>query len=175
MWKSPGWALGVLVLVAAGGVMGGRPLAAGSPVAAKPPAIKVNTVGQSPVPITWAQGRATFPSRARIPGWLPPGVAHRSLYYDGDDTLDAYWMGPQYKWSLDVTEYPGTELDVVAPNQTSGTVGGIRALIATWYSTPGGAYLTNIAFALDGNTYDVNGINLSLAVTMHVAISLIHP
>jgi len=180
MWKSPGWALGVLVLVAAGAlVSGGHPgtgsrVTAGT-VAAKPPVIKVSAVGNSPVPITWAQARATFPTMTREPGWLPPGVAHHSLYYDGHDTVDAYWMGPQYKWTLDVTEYTGTQIDIVSPNQTSGTVGGIPALIADWYATPGGAYITNIAFALDGNTYNVNGINLSLAVAEHVAVSLIHP
>ncbi len=179
MRKSRGWALGVLALVAAGALVGGGPPGTGSRVtaggAAKPPVVKLSAVGNSPVPITWAQARAAFPRMARWPGWLPPGVAHSSVWDDRNGAIDAYWMGPHYKWTLDVTEYPGTELDIVAPHQTSGTVGGTPALIADWYATPGGAYITNIAFALDGNTYDVNGINLSLAVAEHVAVSLIHP
>ena len=83
-------------------------------------------------------------------------------------------MGPQYQWTLDITYNTGTETDNVAPNQTPGTIGGIPAMIATWYATPGGAYLTNVSFQWDGNTYDVNGINISLAVAEHVAVSLIH-
>ncbi len=177
-WR--GWALGALGVVAAGVIaVGWHPWrvsgVASAHAPAKPPAIKVSAAGHSPVPITWAQARATFPTMVRRPGWLPPGVAHRSLWYDGHDTVDAYWMGPKYKWTLDVTEYPGTQLDIVTPHPTHGTVGGTPALIAHWHATPGGALITNIAFALDGNTYDVNGINISLAVAEHVAVSLIHP
>ena len=180
MTKSRVWALGVLGLAAAGVVVGGwhpwqMSRVASGPATAKHPAIKLSAAGNSPVPITWAQARATFPTMARWPGWLPPGVAHSSVWYDGHGTVDAYWMGPQYQWTLDVTEYTGTEIDIVSPNQTSGTIGGVPAMIATWYATPGGAYLTNVSFQWDGNTYNVNGINLSLAVAEHVAVSLIHP
>ena len=180
MRKSRGWALRVLaalglLALAAGGTVGGGHPGTGSRVSAKPPVIKVSAVGNAPVPITWAQARATFPTMARWPGWLPPGVAHSSVWYDGHGAVDAYWMGPQYQWTLDVTEYTGTEIDIVSPNQTAGTVGGTPALIADWYATPGGAYLTNVSFQWDGNTYNVNGINLSLAVAEHVAVSLIHP
>ncbi len=182
MSESRGWALGALVLVAAGFIAGGwhpwrvSGLASGH-ATAKPPAIKVSAAGHSPVPITWAKAQAEFPTLARVPGWLPAGVTHSSLWYDGHGAVDAYWMGPQYKWTLDVTEYPGTNyyLNVSAPHQTQGTIGGIPAMLAEWHATPGGANLTNIAFALDGNTYDVNGINISLAAAEHVAVSLIHP
>ena len=176
MRKSPGWALGVLAL-AAGGLIGGGHPGTGSRSAVKPPVIKLSAAGNGPVPITWAQARATFPTMVRRPGWLPPGVAHSSLWYDGHGAVDAYWMGPQYQWTLDVTEYPGTDyyLNVSAPHQIHGTIGGIPAVLADWYATPGGAYITNIAFGLDGDTYDVNGINISLAVAKHVAVSLIQP
>ncbi len=180
MTKSRVWALGVLGLAAAAGVVAGGwhpwqiSRVASGPATAKHPAIKVSAVGNSPVPITWAEAQAKFPTLARVPEWLPPGVAHSSLWYDGHGAVDAYWMGPQYKWTLDVTEYTGTETDIVSPNQTSGTIGGVPAMIATWYATPGGAYLTNVSFQWDGNTYDVNGINISLAVAEHVAVSLIH-
>ena len=179
MTTSRVWALGVLGLAAAGVVVGGwhpwqMSRVASGPATAKHPAIKVSAVGNSPVPITWAEAQAKFPTLARVPEWVPPGVAHSSLWYDGHGAVDAYWMGPQYKWTLDVTEYTGTETDIVSPNQTSGTIGGVPAMIATWYATPGGAYLTNVSFQWDGNTYDVNGINISLAVAEHVAVSLIH-
>ncbi len=181
MTTSRVWALGVLGLAAAGVVAGGwHPWqishVASGPATAKHPAIKVSAVGNSPVPITWAEAQAKFPTLARVPGWLPPGVAHSSLWYDGHGAVDAYWMGPQYKWTLDVTEVAGTDYyhNVSAPHQTRGTIGGTPAMIAEWYATPGGAYITNIAFGLDGNTYDVNGINISLTVAEHVAVSLIH-
>ena len=174
MRKSRGWALGVLVL-AAGALIGGGHPGPGSRVAAKPPVIKLSAVGNGPVPITWAQAQATFPTMARQPGWLPPGTAHSSLVYDGHGQIDAYWMGPQYQWTIDITYDIGTQTDNVAPGQTPGTVGGIPALIADWYATPGGAYITNVSFQWGGNTYDVNGINISLAVAEHVAASLIHP
>ena len=180
MRKPRGWALGVLALAAAGALVGGGHPGTGSrvtagAVAAKPPVIKLSAAGNGPVPITWAQAQATFPTMASQPGWLPPGTAHSSLVYDGHGQIDAYWMGPQYQWTLDITYNTGTETDNVAPNQTLGTIGGIPAMIAAWYATPGGAYITNVSFQWDGNTYNVNGINLSLAVAEHVAVSLIHP
>ena len=179
MSESRGWALGALVLVAAGFIAGGwhpwrvSGLASGH-ATAKPPAIKVSAAGHSPVPITWAKAQAEFPTLARVPGWLPAGVTHSSLTYGGHGNLDASYAGPQYKWTVMISEDAGSVV-TVAPNQTSGTVGGTPALIADWHATPGGAYLTNVAFQLDGHSYDVNCINVSLSVAEHVAVSLIHP
>ncbi|MDA8199427.1 MAG: hypothetical protein M0Z54_08355 [Thermaerobacter sp.] len=180
MTKSRVWALGVLGLAAAAGVVAGGwhpwqiSRVASGPATAKHRAIKVSAVGNSPVPITWAEAQAKFPTLARVPGWLPVGVTHSSLTYGGHGNLDASYAGPQYKWTVMISEDTGSVV-TVAPHQAHGTVGGIPALIAQWDATPGGAHLTNVAFQLDRHSYDVNGINISLAVAEHVAMSLIHP
>lgn len=178
MTKWHGWAVGVLGLAAVGVVVGAwHPWhvvrVASAPAAAKPPALKTSAAGSGPVAITWTEAQAKFPTLARVPSWLPAGVAHRSLTYGGHGNLDASYAGPQYQWTVMISEDTGSVV-TVAPNQVHGTVGGVPALIAKWDASPGGAHLTNVAFQLDGDSYDVNGINVHLSVVEHVAVSLIH-
>ena len=172
------WALGALGLAAVGVVVGGwHPWMGASHVAAaKPSVIKTSAMGgnrPAAVPLTWAQARTKFPSWARAPGWMPGGVTFSSLTYGPPPgSLTASYRGP--RWSVIITENESPASNI-APHQTPGTVGGVPALIAQWYASPGGAHLTNIAFTFDGHSYDVDGIHISLPVAERVAVSLIHP
>jgi len=179
MVKSSVWALGAIGLAAVGVVVGGwHPWMGASHVAAaKPSVIKTSAIGGDhpvAVPLTWTQARTKFPSWARVPGWVPAGVTHSSLTYGPPPgSLNASYSG-SHNWTVMITENesPAT---YVAPHQTVGTLGGVSALIAQWHASPGGAHLTNIAFKFDGHSYDVQGLNISLAVAERVAVSLIHP
>jgi uncharacterized protein (DUF2342 family) len=179
MVKARSLAIGVLVVAAAGALIGWwhpwspQKVASGH-VAPSRHRIHASTAAAATVSVTWAQARAGAPTLARIPGWLPSGVTQQSLYRDQRGTLNAYYSGANFAWTVNVTETLGAVV-TVAPNQIKGTVGGIPALIAQWQAGAGGAHLANVAFQIGGNSYDVNGINVPLPVIEHVAASLINP
>lgn len=116
---------------------------------------------------------ADAPTLVRKLGWLPSGVTRHQWYREPHGVFSAFYTGLHGAWTIMVQANKGMVAGA-SPNHTPGTLAGIGAVLAQW-PVNSGARLTNVSFRLNGNTYDVNGINAPLTVAEHVAASLIRP
>jgi hypothetical protein len=134
----------------------------------------------NPDAITWAQATRVAPGLARQPRWLPPGISQSQLIRDpAHGVLLANYTGG--RWTLQIQEFPGPTR-VSNPNEVPSVLAGRPVMVASWQTpnpyTGVSTHLNDVAFELNGNSYDVLGINVPLATVEHVAVSLLpqkHP
>lgn len=136
-----------------------------------PPSVVAARVS-SPTAITWQQARAEAPALVRAPTWLPTGIRQVRLMRDpARGVVIATYTGPQQAWTILIQEIPGPTA-VSNPNESSSTLAGHPVTLSQWQASSG-AQLHDVFFRLNGNGYDVLGINAPLTVVEHVAASLI--
>jgi hypothetical protein len=122
--------------------------------------------------ITWQQATLHAPPLARVPSWLPSGVSTSQLVRDPvHGLLIATYTGPDHAWTIQIQENPGPTT-ASNPDQRSGTISGHPVTLSQWQSTSG-AKITNVFFTLNGNGYDVLGINVPMAIVEKVTSGLI--
>ncbi len=167
------WVIGVLGAAAIGLLIGGwHPWNVKAASSHRAATIRI-AQALNPTLTTWSQAHADAPTLVRKPGWVPSGITQQHLYREPHGVFSAFYTGSHGAWTIMIQENEGA-VTISSPNQTPGTLAGIPVLLSEWQANSG-AHLSNVSFRLNGNTYDVNGINTPLAVAEHVAASLISP
>lgn len=132
----------------------------------------------SPTPslqvVTWHQAKVQAPSLIRQPTWLPPGTSAPALLRDPvHGQLTVTYTGPNNAWTIQIAENAGPTT-IANPNETAGVIAGVPVTLSQWTASSG-AQMSDVFFRLNGNGYDVLGINTPQAALKHVAAGLIRP
>ncbi len=148
-----------------------HPWVAGAASLNRPQSVEA-ALAPSPETVTWQQARIDAPTLVRAPTWLPAGISQSQLVRDpSHGVVVATYTGPKQAWTILVQEIPGPTA-VSNPNEVPGTLAGHPVTLAQWQASSG-AQLHDVFFQLNGNGYDVLGINVPLPVVEHVATSVI--